>query len=75
MGYNKLWKLLIVKNMKKSDSQKMLGAVLFPAKLGKNDNVAREVLMKNCNEVKCDVGDIMEFTSVIDTSKGSKNED
>lgn len=53
----------------------MLGSVLFHAKLGKNDNVIIEILMKNCNEVKCDVGDIMECTLDIDTSKGSKNED
>lgn len=31
------------------------------AKLGKDENVTTEVLAKICNELKCDVGDIMEF--------------
>lgn len=31
------------------------------AKLGKDENVTTEVLAKICKELKCDVGDIMEF--------------
>ena len=62
MSYNKLWKLLIDKNMKKSDLRKKAGISSSPlAKLGKYENVTTEVLAKICNELKCDVGDIMEF--------------
>ena len=62
MSYNKLWKLLIDKNMKKSDLRKNAGISSSSlAKLGKDENVTTEVLMKICNELKCDVGDIMEF--------------
>lgn len=62
MSYNKLWKLLIDKNMKKSDLRKNAGISSSSlAKLGKDENVTTEVLAKICKELKCDVGDIMEF--------------
>lgn len=62
MSYNKLWKLLIDMNMKKSNLRKNAGISSSSlAKLGKDENVTTEVLMKICNELKCDVGDIMEF--------------
>ena len=62
MSYNKLWKLLIDKNMKKSDLRKNAGISSSSlAKLGKDENVTTEVLAKICNELKGDVGDIMEF--------------
>lgn len=62
MSYNKLWKLLIDKGMKKSDLRKNAGISSSSlAKLTKGENVTTEVLVKICNELKCDVGDIMEF--------------
>lgn len=62
MSYNKLWKLLIDKNMKKSDLRKNAGISSSSlAKLGKDENVTTEVLAKICNVLKCDVSDIMEF--------------
>lgn len=62
MSYNKLWKLLIDKKMKKSDlrkNAKISSSTL--AKLTNDENVTTEVLVKICNELKCDVSDIMEF--------------
>ena len=62
MIYNKLWKLLIDKQMKKSDLRKKAGISSSSlAKLTKDENVTTEVLCKLCQELKCDVGDIMEF--------------
>lgn len=62
MSYNKLWKLLIDKQMKKSDLRKKAGISSSSlAKLTKNENVTTEVLSKICKELRCDVGDIMEF--------------
>lgn len=62
MSYNKLWKLLIDKGMKKSDLRKSAGISSSSlAKLTKGENVTTEVLVKICNELKCDVADIMEF--------------
>ena len=70
MSYNKLWKLLIDKNMKKSDLRKNAGISSSSlAKLGKDENVTTEVLMKICNELQCDVGDIMEFVSEDEKTK------
>lgn len=62
MSYNKLWKLLIDKKMKKSDLRRnaqISSSTL--AKLTNDKNVTTDVLVKICNELKCDVSDIMEF--------------
>ena len=62
MSYNKLWKLLIDKKMKKSDlrkNAKISSSTL--AKLTNDENVTTDVLVKICNELKCNVFDIMEF--------------
>ena len=62
MSYNKLWKLLIDKQMKKSDLRKKAGISSSSlAKLTKDENVTTEVLTKICRELRCDVADIMEF--------------
>ena len=62
MSYNKLWKLLIDKQMKKSDLRKKAGISSSSlAKLTKDENVTTEVQTKICRELKCDVADIMEF--------------
>ena len=62
MSYNKLWKLLIDKGMKKSDLRKNAGISSSSlAKLTKGENVTTEVLVKICNELNCDLADIMEF--------------
>ena len=62
MSYNKLWKLLIDRKMKKSDLRKKAGISSSSlAKLTKDENVTTEVLSKICQDLKCDVSDIMEF--------------
>lgn len=59
--YNKLWKLLIDKGMKKSQLRKAVGASKSTfAKLGKNENVTLPVLLNICEYLECDFGDIME---------------
>ena len=62
MSYNKLWKLLIDKQMKKSDLRKRAGISSSSlAKLTKDENVTTEVLCRICRELQCDVADIMHF--------------
>lgn len=74
MSYNKLWKLLIDKQMKKSDLRKKAGISSSSlAKLTKNENVTTEVLSKICQELNCDVSDIMEF--VPDDPQENENTD
>ncbi|HHZ06992.1 MAG TPA: helix-turn-helix transcriptional regulator [Clostridiales bacterium] len=61
VSYNKLWKLLIDKNMKKSQLREAVGASKSTfAKLGKNENVTLPVLLSICSYLHCDFGDIME---------------
>ena len=59
--YNKLWKLLIDKEMKKSQLRVAIGASKSTfAKLGKNENVTIPILLNICEYLQCDFGDIME---------------
>lgn len=67
VSYKKLWKLLIDRDMKKKDLCTMAGiSHASVAKLGKNENVTTDVLVKICAALKCDIGDIME---IVDTQK------
>lgn len=64
ISYKKLWKLLIDKNLKKKDLQKMAGISSSSiAKLGRNENVNTEIINKICNSLDCDTSDIMEMES------------
>ena len=61
ISYNKLWKMLIDKNMKKSDLRDLAGiSSASIAKLGKGDNITTDVLMKICDSLNCHLDDIME---------------
>ena len=60
--YNKLFKLLIDRGLKKKDLCKMAGiSSTSVAKLGRGDNVNTEVLCKICEALNCEISDIMEF--------------
>lgn len=63
VSYKKLWKLLIDKDMKKKDLRLASGITTTAlAKLGRNENVNTEVLVKICKVLECDISDIMEIT-------------
>lgn len=62
VSYNKLWKLLIDKNMKKKELGEAAGiSNSLIAKLGKNENVTVDVLVKICSALNCGIDDIMEL--------------
>ncbi len=62
ISYKKLWKLLIDKDMKKKDLQKLAGiSSASITKLGKNENVNTDILQKICSALECDISDIMEM--------------
>jgi len=62
ISYNKLWKLLIDKNMKKKDLQRLSGVSSATiSKLGRNENMNTEILQKICAALECDISDIMEM--------------
>lgn len=61
-SYNKLWKLLIDKNMNKQDLKKISGVSSASiAKLGKCENITTDVLLRICSALGCDISDIMEI--------------
>ena len=61
-SYNKLWKLLIDKNMNKKKLREITGiSSASMAKLGKGENVTTDVLLRICKGLNCDISDIMEI--------------
>lgn len=62
VNYNKLWKLLIDKKMNKSELREAVKTSPNTiAKLGKNEPVSLDVLIRICKVLECDIGDIMEI--------------
>lgn len=69
-SYKKLWKLLIDRDMSKTDLRLKAGiSTMALAKLGKNENVSMEVLKKFCAALDCNIGDIMDLVPVIKKSQ------
>ena len=62
VSYNKLWKLLIDRNMSRSQLKMVTGvSTASIAKLGKGENITTAVLIKICEGLQCDLTDIMEL--------------
>ncbi len=60
--YNKLWKLLIDRKMKKKDLIDLTGISRGTmAKLGRDENINTEILVRICSALKCDICDIAEI--------------
>ena len=63
VSYNKLWKLLIDKGMTKTDlriATDMSTTTL--AKLGKNETVSMDIMLRICDVLECSFDDIMDLT-------------
>ena len=61
ISYNKLWKMLIDKNMNKQDLKNTTGiSSASIAKLGKGENITTDILLKICMAMDCKLEDIME---------------
>ena len=62
ISYKKLWKMLIDKDLRKLDLQKIAGiSSTSVAKLSKGENVNTDILVKICKAFDCDTSDIMEI--------------
>ena len=62
VSYRKLWKLLIDKDLKKTDLREMSGiSTNALAEMGKNERVGTDVIDRVCIALNCDVGDVMEI--------------
>ena len=65
ISYDNLWKMLIDKKMNKTQLKESAGiSTNAVAKLGKNESVSLETLEKICKLLQCNIGDIVEFTSI-----------
>lgn len=70
MNYNRLWKLLIHRELK-IDLQAMSGVNFgIITKLGENEDVNTSILVKTCEILECNIGDIMDVISIIPESNG-----
>ena len=62
ISYNKMWKLLIDKNMKRKDLKEQAEVSQnVMARLSKNQAVNMDTMAKICKVLQCDIGDVMEF--------------
>lgn len=65
ISYKKLWMLLIEKDITKSTLRKELGlSTGTMSKLNKGEDVALSVLLRICDYLNCDIGDICEAVRV-----------
>ena len=62
VSYNNLWKMLIDKNMTKTELTNIAGITTNAmAKLGRNEDVRVNTLEKLCTSLDCKLDDIVEF--------------
>ena len=63
-SYKKLWKLLVDKEMSKSDLHKASGlSSSTMTKLRRSEDVSMDALRKICVTLNCNIDDIVEFVS------------
>ena len=77
VSYKKLWHLLIEKNLTRQGLRKLAGVSSSTiAKIAKNENVNTDILLKICEVLSCDFGDIMEAVPLdIDEAPEERAED
>ena len=62
VNYNKLWKKLIDLEMSRTEMRLKAGiSTKQLAKLGKNENVNTEILVKICQALNCNIDEIMDI--------------
>ena len=70
VSYNKLWKKLIDLEMSRTELRLKAGfSTKVLAKLGKNESVSVDVLVKICAALNCEITDIMD---IIETTEENK---
>ena len=63
--YNKLFKLLIDKRMKKTELRQAIGvSPNAMSRLSNNEFVSMDVFVKICRALNCDIGDIVEVVPI-----------
>lgn len=71
LSYNGLWKLMIDKNLNKVELMKVAdisnGTV---AKMTKGEPVSMTILMKICDKLDCDIGDLVHYVRTEEKQDG-----
>lgn len=69
-NYKKLWKLMIDKDVSKTELRRMTGmSTTTLAKLGKGEMVSLALMRKICEVLDCNIGDVMDFIHEADECK------
>ena len=62
ISYNRLWKLLIDRKMKKKDLVEAAGVSWSTiVKMGRDEHVSTDILVKICAALGCEVDEVMEI--------------
>ncbi|MDH8678657.1 helix-turn-helix transcriptional regulator [Fusibacter bizertensis] len=73
VNYKRLWKLLIDKELKKTQLKDIAGVSSSTlAKLNKNEYVSLEVLVRLCKTLECELEDIVEIVHAEDDAGDNK---
>ena len=71
--YNKLWKILVDKKLSKADLRKAIGvAPNTLTKLRRDEEVSMSILIRICEYLNCDIGDIVSLEDVSDASTSAE---
>ena len=75
VSYKKLWKLLIDKDMTKTDLRRAIGASSSTfSKLAHGEFVSGDLMARICRELNCNVGDMMDIVlDDADCDSGKRN--
>lgn len=72
ISYKKLWKLLIDKDLKKTDLLSLAGISKATLnKLSHNQNVTTDILIKVCKALNCNISDIAEISLTTNLEEGN----
>ena len=71
--YNKLWKILVDKKLSKADLRKAIGAAPNTlTKLRRDEEVSMTILIRICEHLDCDIGDIVSLENVDELATETK---
>lgn len=70
VSYNRLWKLLIDRNLTKTELRLRanIGTATL-AKMGKNQLVSMDVIIRICEALSCNISDVLEVVAIGDNSE------
>ncbi|MBE6647615.1 MAG: helix-turn-helix transcriptional regulator [Ruminococcaceae bacterium] len=71
--YNKLWKILVDKKLSKADLRKAIGAAPNTlTKLRRDEEVSMSILIRICEYLNCDIGDIVSLEDVCEVVEATE---